>query len=68
MHISTFPVLTGTREALQELIKEVPRTTGILLKPGESTLWLQFFCIFSFFYLIFSINTCIISENIGEGD
>jgi len=24
--------------------------------------------LFSFFYLIFSINTCIITENIGEGD
>lgn len=38
MHFSTFPVLTGTPEAFQELMKEVPGTTVILLKPGESTL------------------------------
>jgi L-ascorbate metabolism protein UlaG (beta-lactamase superfamily) len=68
MHFSTFPVLTGTPEAFQELMKEVPGTTVILLKPGESTLSLQFFYIFSIFNLIFSINTCIITGNIGEGD
>jgi L-ascorbate metabolism protein UlaG (beta-lactamase superfamily) len=38
MHFSTFPVLTGTPEAFQELMKEVPGTTVILLKPGESAL------------------------------
>jgi L-ascorbate metabolism protein UlaG (beta-lactamase superfamily) len=37
MHFNTFPVLTGTPEAFQELMKEVPGTMVILLKPGEST-------------------------------
>jgi len=31
-------VLTGTPEAFQELMEEVPATKVILLKPGESTL------------------------------
>ncbi len=38
MHFSTFPVLTGTPKAFQELMKEVPGTTVILLQPGESAL------------------------------
>ncbi|MCK5552463.1 MAG: metal-dependent hydrolase, partial [Deltaproteobacteria bacterium] len=38
MHFSTFPVLTGTPEAFGKLMKEVPETKVIALKPGESTL------------------------------
>lgn len=36
MHFSTFPVLTGTPEAFQELMQGVPGTKVIPLKPGES--------------------------------
>jgi len=38
MHFGTFPVLTGTPEAFGELMKEVPGTKVIPLKPGESAL------------------------------
>lgn len=36
MHYGTFPVLTGTPEEFVRLMKEVPRTMVIVLKPGET--------------------------------
>ncbi|MEJ2224440.1 MAG: metal-dependent hydrolase [Syntrophobacterales bacterium] len=36
MHYGTFPVLTGTPEELQDLIKDQPETRVIPLKPGET--------------------------------
>jgi L-ascorbate metabolism protein UlaG (beta-lactamase superfamily) len=36
MHYGTFPVLTGTPEELQDLIKDQPETQVIALKPGET--------------------------------
>jgi len=36
MHYGTFPVLTGTPEEFVRLMKEVPRTKVIVLKPGET--------------------------------
>jgi L-ascorbate metabolism protein UlaG (beta-lactamase superfamily) len=36
MHYGTFPVLTGTPEELQELLKGEPDITVIALKPGET--------------------------------
>lgn len=36
MHFGTFPVLTGTAERFQELMKEMPEVTVLSLKPGET--------------------------------
>jgi L-ascorbate metabolism protein UlaG (beta-lactamase superfamily) len=36
MHYGTFPVLTGTAEEFVRLMKEVPKTKVIVLKPGET--------------------------------
>lgn len=36
MHFGTFPLLTGTPERFQELMKEVPEVTVLTLKPGET--------------------------------
>ncbi|MGQ9508326.1 MAG: metal-dependent hydrolase [Thermodesulfobacteriota bacterium] len=36
MHYGTFPVLTGTSEEFLKLMKELPQTKVIVLKPGES--------------------------------
>ncbi len=36
MHYGTFPVLTGTPEEYVKLMKEVPETTVLPLKPGET--------------------------------
>jgi L-ascorbate metabolism protein UlaG (beta-lactamase superfamily) len=36
MHYGTFPVLTGTPEPFSKLMKEVPGTTVLVLKPGET--------------------------------
>ncbi|MBI4795120.1 MAG: MBL fold metallo-hydrolase, partial [Deltaproteobacteria bacterium] len=36
MHYGTFPVLTGTPEELQELLKGEPDIKVIALKPGET--------------------------------
>lgn len=36
MHYGTFPVLTGTVEEFLKLMKEVPQTKVIVLKPGET--------------------------------
>lgn len=36
MHYGTFPVLTGTPEEFSELMKGVPQTKVLVLKPGES--------------------------------
>lgn len=36
MHYGTFPVLTGTVEEFLTLMKEVPQTKVIVLKPGET--------------------------------
>lgn len=36
MHYGTFPVLTGTAEEFLKLMKEVPQTKVIVLKPGET--------------------------------
>lgn len=36
MHYGTFPVLTGTPEEYVRLMKEVPQTRVIVLKPGET--------------------------------
>lgn len=36
MHYGTFPVLTGTVEEFLALMKEVPQTKVIVLKPGET--------------------------------
>jgi L-ascorbate metabolism protein UlaG (beta-lactamase superfamily) len=35
MHYGTFPVLTGTAEEFLRLMKEVPKTKVLVLKPGE---------------------------------
>lgn len=37
MHYGTFPVLTGTPEEFLKLMKEVPQTKVLVLKPGETT-------------------------------
>jgi L-ascorbate metabolism protein UlaG (beta-lactamase superfamily) len=36
MHYGTFPVLTGTPEEFLILMKEVPQTKVLVLKPGET--------------------------------
>jgi len=36
MHYGTFPVLTGTPEEFLKLMKEVPQTKVLVLKPGET--------------------------------
>lgn len=36
MHYGTFPVLTGTPEEFLKLMKEVPQTKVLILKPGET--------------------------------
>lgn len=36
MHYGTFPVLTGTPEEFSRLMKEVPKTKVLVLKPGET--------------------------------
>lgn len=36
MHYGTFPVLTGTVEDFQKLMKEVPQTRVLVIKPGET--------------------------------
>lgn len=36
MHFGTFPVLTGTPEHFQELMKALPEVTVVLMKPGET--------------------------------
>jgi len=36
MHYGTFPVLTGTPEEFLTLMKDVPKTKVIVLKPGET--------------------------------
>jgi L-ascorbate metabolism protein UlaG (beta-lactamase superfamily) len=36
MHYGTFPVLTGTPEEFLRLMKEVPQTKVLVLKPGET--------------------------------
>lgn len=36
MHYGTFPVLTGTPEDFLKLMKEVPQTKVLVLKPGET--------------------------------
>ncbi len=36
MHYGTFPVLTGTPEEFSRLMKEVPETKVLVLKPGET--------------------------------
>lgn len=36
MHYGTFPVLTGTPEEFLKLMKEVPQTGVLVLKPGET--------------------------------
>lgn len=36
MHYGTFPVLTGTLEEFLKLMKEVPQTKVLILKPGET--------------------------------
>lgn len=36
MHYGTFPVLTGTVEDFLKLMKEVPQTKVLVLKPGET--------------------------------
>ena len=36
MHYGTFPVLTGTPEAFVKLMREVPQTKVLVLKPGET--------------------------------
>jgi len=36
MHYGTFPVLTGTPEDFLKLMKEVPQTKVIVVKPGET--------------------------------
>jgi L-ascorbate metabolism protein UlaG (beta-lactamase superfamily) len=36
MHYGTFPVLTGTAEEFQKLMREVPQTKVLVLKPGET--------------------------------
>ena len=36
MHYGTFPLLTGTAEEFMKLMKEVPQTKVIVVKPGET--------------------------------
>ena len=36
MHYATFPVLTGTPEALTVLLKDEPEIKVIALKPGKT--------------------------------
>jgi L-ascorbate metabolism protein UlaG (beta-lactamase superfamily) len=36
MHYGTFPLLTGTPEEFVELMKQVPGTKVLVLKPGET--------------------------------
>ncbi len=36
MHYATFPVLTGTAEEFLKLMKEVPQTNVLMVKPGET--------------------------------
>lgn len=36
IHYGTFPVLTGTVEDFQKWMKEVPQTTVLVVKPGET--------------------------------
>jgi len=36
MHYGTFPVFTGTAEEFLKLMKDVPETKVIALKPGET--------------------------------
>jgi len=36
MHFGTFPVLTGTPEKFQELMKSLPEVEVLVMKPGES--------------------------------
>jgi L-ascorbate metabolism protein UlaG (beta-lactamase superfamily) len=36
MHYGTFPLLTGTAEEFLKLMKEVPQTKVIVVKPGET--------------------------------
>ncbi len=36
MHYGTFPVLTGTSEEFLKLMKDVPQTKVLILKPGET--------------------------------
>lgn len=36
IHYGTFPVLTGTVEEFQRLMKEVPQTKVLVVKPGET--------------------------------
>lgn len=36
MHYGAFPVLTGTAEEFLRLMKEVPQTKVLVLKPGET--------------------------------
>jgi hypothetical protein len=36
MHYATFPVLTGTPEALMALLKDEPEIKVIALRPGET--------------------------------
>jgi L-ascorbate metabolism protein UlaG (beta-lactamase superfamily) len=36
MHYGTFPALTGTPEEFSKLMKEVPKTKVLVLKPGET--------------------------------
>ncbi len=36
MHYGTFPVLTGTVEEFQKLMKDVPQSKVLVLKPGET--------------------------------
>jgi L-ascorbate metabolism protein UlaG (beta-lactamase superfamily) len=36
MHYGTFPVLTGTPEEFSKLMKAVPETKVLVLKPGET--------------------------------
>jgi L-ascorbate metabolism protein UlaG (beta-lactamase superfamily) len=37
MHYGTFPALTGTPEEFVKLMKEVPQTKVLVLRPGETT-------------------------------
>jgi L-ascorbate metabolism protein UlaG (beta-lactamase superfamily) len=38
VHYGTFPALTGTAEEFLRLMKEVPQTNVLVLKPGETVL------------------------------
>jgi L-ascorbate metabolism protein UlaG (beta-lactamase superfamily) len=39
MHFGTFPPLTGTSDALSELLADTPETTVWELKPGKTVRW-----------------------------